>query len=481
MGPGGSPRPLPRWYDDAKLGVFVHWGLYSVPGWAPRSPDIQRLLRDEGPRAMLRGNPYAEWYRNSMAIEGSPTWHHHRAVHGAGFGYDDFIPTFDAASGAADLDGIAGLAADAGAGYVVLTAKHADGFALWPSAVPHPRRGPYRARRDLVGGLTDAVRARGLRMGLYYCGGYDWAYSDAAMRRGADLLLAIPTTPEYERFAAAQIRELVERYEPSVLWGDVAWPVGDLLDPLMAAYRRAVPDGVVNDRWAVIPGLEGRARRALLAAGGRLVEAVWSRLPDARRRLVFPPSPTGDFTTPEYEIPVAIRADKWEATRGIGNSFGLNRNEDPGTCLTTEALVGMLCDVVARNGNLLIGVGPDEFGVVPEVQAAPLRGLGAWMRVNGGAIRGSRPWVDGPAPGADPTVRYTVVDGTVHALIDARPDGEVVLRGLRDGSVDEATLLATGGALVVGSADGSPSLRLPDPRPDEGVHAVRLGRHVARR
>jgi alpha-L-fucosidase len=468
-------RPVPRWFDDAKLGVFIHWGLYSVPGWAPRTPDIQRLLHDEGPRAMLREIPYAEWYLNSMAIEGSPTWDHHRETYGADFAYDDFIPTFDAASAEADIDAIAALAHEAGAGYVVLTSKHSDGFALWPSPVDHPRKGEYHASRDLVGGLTDAVRARGLRMGLYYCGGFDWPSTDRTMRRGADMLLAIPTTAEYERFAAAQVRDLIERYRPSVLWGDVAWPVGAELEALMADYYAAVPDGVVNDRWAIVPGLEGRGRRALLAAGGRAVEALWSRLPDERRRLAFPPSRTYDFRTPEYEIPDTIREEKWELARGVGNSFGLNRNEDPNAILSVVDLVRMLCDVVARNGNLLIGVGPDEYGRIPDDHAAPLRGLGAWMRDNGAAIVGSRPWTAGPDPRVSGGgIRYTVVDGTVHVLVDATDASEVALEGVRFGSVTGATILSTGVALEVLDVEGGPWLRLPETRPDEPVHAIRL-------
>ena len=298
------------------------------------------------------------------------------------------------------------------------------------------------------------------------------------MRRGADMLLAIPTTPEYERFVAAQVRDLIERYEPSVLWGDVAWPVGEHLDALMADYYAAVPDGVVNDRWAIVPGLEGRARRALVAAGGRAVEALWSRLPDDRRRLAFPPSRVYDYRTPEYEVPAEVREEKWELARGIGNSFGLNRNEDPAAILSADALVRMLCDVVARNGNLLIGVGPDEFGRVPEDHAAPLRGLGAWMRANAPAIRRSRPWFDGPAPTVDPAVRFTVVDGAFHALVDATAASEVVLHGVRAGSVTEPTLVSTGVALEVVEADGAPAIRLPAARPDEPVHAIRLGADV---
>ena len=94
-----SEHQVPAWYHDAKVGVFLHWGLYSVPGWAPQVPDIQEMLRTQGPEAMLRNNPYAEWYLNSMRIEGSPTWQHHRDAYGPQFGYDDFIGEFDGRSG----------------------------------------------------------------------------------------------------------------------------------------------------------------------------------------------------------------------------------------------------------------------------------------------------------------------------------------------------------------------------------------------
>lgn len=475
------PRPLPDWYDDAKLGVFVHWGPYSVPGWAPRGPDIQTLLHDHGPSELLRRMPYAEWYRNSMAIPGSPTWAHHRATYGADAAYDDFIPAFDQASAAADLAAIAELAAAAGARYLVLTAKHADGFALWPSAVAHPRKGAYHAQRDLVGGLAAAVRARGLRLGVYYCGGYDWAYTGAALRRGADLLLAIPTTREYERFAAAQVRELVARYAPDILWGDVAWPVGAELAALIADYRAAVPAGVVNDRFAVIPGLDGRARRALLRVAGRVTEALWSRLPAARRRLVFPPSPLADFTTPEYEVPTHPTG-KWEMTRGVGHSFGANRAERPEDIVSAAALTRLLCDVVARNGNLLIGVGPDAAGAIPAAQAAPLLGLGAWLRANGEAIHGTRPWALAATTTSDGTaVRFTRRAGVVYALLLARPGTETFsVAGIDAASVSETTHLATGTALARGARAGALALTLPAGLPGGDVLAIRLGSGVRR-
>src|SRR5689334_20586997 len=187
-----AAHPLPDWYDDAKLGIFLHWGLYSVPGWAPQVPDIQELLRDHGPAYMLANNPYAEWYRNTMQVPGSPTRRHHREVYGDA-PYDAFVEPFDAGADAADLDALADLCRRGGARYVVLTTKHHEGFTLWPSALAHPAKGHYHARRDVVGDLTDAVRGQGLRMGLYYSGGYDWPYNDVVMTRLIDAVLAVPT------------------------------------------------------------------------------------------------------------------------------------------------------------------------------------------------------------------------------------------------------------------------------------------------
>ena len=89
---------VPVWYDDAKLGIFLHWGLYSVPGWAPRVPNIQELLVKDGPKRMLRENPYAEWYLNSMQIKGSPTQRHHAEVYGDDYPYENFVKTFNDAS-----------------------------------------------------------------------------------------------------------------------------------------------------------------------------------------------------------------------------------------------------------------------------------------------------------------------------------------------------------------------------------------------
>ena len=104
-----ATHPLPDWYDDTKLGIFLHWGLYSVPGWAPQVPDIQQLLKEAGPAEMLRDNPYAEWYLNSSRLEGSPTWCHQRDTYGPDATYDDFVATFDSGTAEADMDAIAAI------------------------------------------------------------------------------------------------------------------------------------------------------------------------------------------------------------------------------------------------------------------------------------------------------------------------------------------------------------------------------------
>src|SRR5580658_1393929 len=98
---------VPTWYEDAKLGVFLHWGLYSVPAWAPRVPDIQTILRRQGPAWMLRHNPYAEWYANTLQIPGSPTRRHHDQAYGHDFPYDGFVARFEEASAQADLPALA--------------------------------------------------------------------------------------------------------------------------------------------------------------------------------------------------------------------------------------------------------------------------------------------------------------------------------------------------------------------------------------
>lgn len=468
-----SEHPLPSWYDDAKLGIFVHWGLYSVPGWAPQVPDIQEMLRNQGPKAMLRDNPYAEWYLNSMRVPGSPTQRHHRETYGD-VPYDAFLEAFDEGSTAADLDALAGVCRDAGARYVVLTTKHHDGFTLWPASRPHPRKGRYHARRDVVGALSDAVRGQGMRMGLYYSGGYDWPFNDALLTNPADAMLAVPTGPDYLDYATAHVRELIERYRPSVLWNDICWPAGGNLAELFADYYNAVPDGVVNDRWLQPTSPRNRATDAVARGAGDVMQAMWRFLPEGWKSLTFPAATHYDFTTPEYATFDRIEAGKWESTRGVGHSFGANRNERPEDIVTATGLIRGFCDIVSKNGNLLIGIGPDASGSIPEEQRAPLSGLGEWMSANGDAIYGTRPWVTPSSRTSEDTeVRFTTRDGTVYALLVDQPGRpQFSLRHTDASSVTSVRLLGESMDLPWGVSDGALRVTLPERLPVSAAHVL---------
>src|SRR5262249_51329153 len=150
---------------------------------------------------------------------------------------------FESASATWSPESWASLFAEAGARYVVLVTKHHDGFALWPSAVPHPTRPGWHAARDFVGELDGAVRRRCLRMGTYYSGGLDWAVQPGPIRNTFDTLTVAPQSAEYIAYADAQWRELITRYHPAVMWNDLGYPQNADALALFADFYNTVPDG----------------------------------------------------------------------------------------------------------------------------------------------------------------------------------------------------------------------------------------------
>ncbi|CAA9342705.1 MAG: GH29, partial [uncultured Gemmatimonadaceae bacterium] len=362
-------HPLPAWFDDAKFGIFVHWDLASYPAWAPTPGPLNEIIADSsrGWRYWFKNNPYADWYLNTLKIDGSPVQQHHAATYGRDFAFWDFAPLFNREIQKWRPAEWATLFERAGARYVVLTTKHHDGFVLWPSATPNPHRGPgYRASRDVVGQLGAVVRERGMRYGLYYSGGIDWTFNDRTIADIGDLLKATPQDSAYVRYADAQIRELIDRYKPAVLWNDIAWPRASDPNAVFAYYYNRVPDGVVNNRFT---------------------QTVAEAFGTGRSARHF------DFTTPEYSVESKITPKKWEATRGIGFSFAYNQNETEAMYTSADSLVRILVDVVSKNGNLLLNVGPMADGTIPPPQRARLEAMGAWLATNGEAIYGTRPWV----------------------------------------------------------------------------------------
>ena len=427
-------RPLPSWYADAKLGIFIHWGPYSVPAWAEPSGALGAVPED----VWFAHNAYAEWYFNTIRIEGSPAAQHHAEVYGNA-PYDDFLDAWTAAE--FDPADWARLFATAGAEYVIPTSKHHDGVTLWDAPGTGARNTVHRGpKRDLLADIADAVRAEGLRFGVYYSGGLDWSTSHFGPHTTFDAVSELrPRDAAYNLYAFEHVADLVRRYEPSVLWNDIEWPDAGKrggpgsLHALFENYYAAVPDGVVNDRWG-----------------------------DTHH----------DFATSEYEYHLDSEdSGAWENTRGIGFSFGYNQAEDETQSLSGRGIAKHLTDVVSRGGRLLLDVGPTAEGTIPGVQRRALEGLGRWMAAAAPVLRASSPADTGVArPSDEPWVRWlstpghlvAVVDGSGTVALDVTADAVdardvQVLNGSADVRAEAGVLTAT----VSPSADGPALLVLP--------------------
>ncbi len=386
-------HPLPQWYDDAKFGIFVHWGAYSVPAWGPRGS-------------------YAEWYWSYLNNPGSPTFEHHRDTYGEDVPYDRFLDDWKAEN--FDADAWIDLFNDAGAKYFVLTSKHHDGMALWDTATSTRDAVDRGPGRDLAGELFATAREDGrLRAGFYYSL-YEWFNPDYSGRQPTNPYTGeeIPYTgvepvEDYvQDYMKPQMYELIDRYDPDLLWCDGEWerdsPYWDLLPVLAHYYNQAADradpkDVVVANRCRIKPGQ---------FRGEQL-----------------------DFTTPEYEVESDITEHKWESSRGIGRSYGYNRNEPISDYLTSDQLIDSLVDIVSKNGNLLLNVGPRADGTIPELQQQRLRDIGAWLRVNGEAIYGTTYYNHAEEPAGDDDVRYTVKDGALYAIALDWPGRTLTLGG----------------------------------------------------
>ncbi len=339
---------IPQWYEDCKFGIFIHWGLYSVPAFAPRSWELGEVEVNE---EWFTNNPYAEWYYNSIRIGKGPAYEYHVNKYGEDFAYEQFADMWKAENW--NPKEWAELFKEAGAGYVVLTTKHHDGFCLFPSKYTDFHSGSHGPMRDIVGELTDAVRKEDIRMGLYYSGIIDWQYANDPIVNEEDEIYNSCPTAEYADYAYKQCCELIDTYHPSVLWNDIGWPKqGEYNLPyLLAHYYNTVEDGVVNDRFNGL--YKG-------------------------------------YSTKEYKQGKTSRSEKWEMCRGMGLSFGYNANEGNEHLISVKDLVSLLVSMVADNGNLLLNIGPKPDGTIPQEQAERLRALGRWLKVNGEGIYGSR-------------------------------------------------------------------------------------------
>lgn len=424
---------VPKWYQDAKLGIFIHWGLYSVPAWAPLSGELGSLSREE----WFKNNAYAEWYLNTMRIDGSPTQKHHYETYGKDFDYYNFASTFNKEVKKWDPQQMADLFKQVHARYVVLTSKHHEGFLLWPSTIlnPYLPRGERHASRDIIGELTQAVRKDDMRMGFYYSGGIDWSFKPIVIDGSGNWGEVTPNTDQYAHYADAQWRELIHKYKPAILWNDITYPKKGGALEIFADYYNTVSDGVINNRW------------------GRDIH---------------------DFTTPEYKQYDKITPQKWETCRGIDYSFGYNQNSTADQMLTVDELVDMFVDIVSKNGNLLLDVGPKADGTIPELQVERLKGLGQWLDVNGEAIFGTQPWLKAESNTTSGVpVRFTFKKGKLFAILLEKP-GNSKIR-IPDLIAEDGTmlhLLGSGGTLHWKNEEEGMSIELPAHMDDAPAYTI---------
>ncbi|WP_022889575.1 alpha-L-fucosidase [Agromyces italicus] len=364
-----SGHSAPQWFDDAKLGFFVHWGAYSVPAYAP-------LTGTE--------NKYSEWYWAQMNTAGSSTQKYHEKTYGRDFAYDDFLREWKAESW--DPNAWLDLFERGGGKYYVLTAKHHDGIALYDTDVSDRSTVEYGPKRDFVGELSAANRAGdyGLKEGVYFSLP-EWHNPASPVQWGGWFGSGAPRNPftqeevpytgylpvdDYVKdFQLPQMKELVDKYDPDIMWCDIGG-VNDSNDFMAYYFNNAAgrKDVTINDRCG---------------------------------------NNVSDYSTPEYSVEPDIKASKWEASRGLGQSYGYNAQEGVAQTLTPDGLVDSFVDVVSKNGNLLLNIGPKADGTVPELQASRVRALGDWLDVNGEAIYGSRYWTQAEDAGATVPVRFT--------------------------------------------------------------------------
>jgi alpha-L-fucosidase len=476
-------RPVAPWWLDAKFGIYVHWSLASVPGWGNHSsfywPNLlkSRQFESTGPRPA----------KNDIAEEYVGLWQFHARNYGRDFQFPDFAPMFRAE--AFDADHWAEVFARSQAKYVVLTAKHHDGFCLWPSAEASRTWGrPWNAmdvgpKQDLVGNLTAAVRRRGLRMGFYYSF-FEW-YNP----------LWLTDRPRFVRdHMQPQLRDLVTRYKPDILWADGEWDGPESLwksrEFLAWLFNESLASEIViNDRW----GQGSRHRH-------------------------------GGFYTTEFTPGMRDGSHPWEENRTMTRPRAYDAEDRPlwydwvfnrqlalANYDSARELVLTLVDTVSRGGNLLLNVGPTPDGRLRVIEEERLSQIGDWLKVNGEAIFGTRPWVKNCqwTSGERPRIEYdrewrykydiavltrkpsagraaveaffTAKGNTLYAILPRWRSGSLVLEDVRPSEQTVVTMLGSGKALKWRPIDGGIVVELPqlsiDELPCEHAYTIKLA-HV---
>ena len=341
--PSLNQRKIPEWFHRDKFGIFIHWGVYAVPAYAPVIPNS--------------GLSYAEWYWKRIQEKRPEFISFHEKVYGKDFPYENFEKSFKAEL--YNPDQWADVFKQSGARYVVLTSKHHEGYCLWNSAEADRTWGrPWNAvtgtpKRDLLGDLTNSVRKAGLKMGFYYSL-YEWFNP-----------LWLSDRKRYvDEHMFPQFKDLVTKYKPSVIFSDGEWDLSDTAwkSPELLAWlfneSPVASEVVVDDRW----GKNTRGKNS-----------------------------GATYVTSEYGSGMDASVI-WEESQGIGHSYGYNRNEQLNDYKTSRKLILTLVDIVSRGGNLLLDIGPTADGRIPVIMQQRLIDMGTWLKTNGEGIFETTAW-----------------------------------------------------------------------------------------
>ena len=456
---------VPGWYKDAKFGIFIHWGVYSVPAF---------------------GN---EWYPRNMYTKDSEEYQHHIATYGPQdkFGYKDFIPMFKAEH--FDPAAWAHLFKESGAKYVVPVAEHHDGFAMYDSGLSDWTAAKMGPQRDIIGDLAKAVRAEGLHFGASthrvehnfflgvgrtipsdindpkYAAFYGPAHTWLEAKRGTPLANDFTyVSTAWADDWLARSSEIVEKYHPDIMYFD--WWIGQPsirpnLTRFAAFYYNASLKygdhvGVINYKdWAI---------------------DEHSAVLDLERGQL------GD-----------IRPLYWQTDTSISNkSWGYIKND---TFKSPQFVVQQLIDIVSKNGNLLLNIGPKSDGTIPDEVQRVLRDVGSWLAVNGDAIYGTRPWKvygEGPTQVAagsfhdTDTATYTAEDfrfttkgNALYAIEMGWPaGGEAVIHSLGSAvgsqKVESVVLLGSDARIASRQEADGLHLQLPAQAPGKYAYVFRV-------
>ncbi|CAO1437166.1 unnamed protein product [Diamesa tonsa] len=330
-------RPLPQWYDNAKVGIFIHWGVYSVPSYG------------------------SEWFWTNWKNQKVPSYiKFMNQTQKPGFTYQDFAKDFTAEL--FNPDDWADIFADSGAKYVVLTSKHHEGYTLYPSSYSFSWNsvdvGPHR---DIIKELSESIRKRtSMRFGLYYSL-FEWfnrMYNN-------DKLHAFFKQSYVNSKVWPELVEMIDLFQPEVIWSDGDWEAPDgywkSKEFLAWLYNNSpVRETVVtNDRWGIGTSCKH-----------------------------------GDFYTCSDRFnPGVLQKHKWENAMTLDkDSWGHRADAKLEDYLTSRELIRELVTTVSCNGNLLVNVGPNKYGIIEPIFVERLRDMGNWLSVNGDAIYGSKPW-----------------------------------------------------------------------------------------